>query len=182
MRLILLVAFIVFPLVEIALLVKLGAVLGFWPAFGLIVVTAIVGTSVLRSQGFAVLRRCQEALAQGRPPIEPVVDGFFLLVAGLLLIAPGLITDSLGVGLLVPPVRRAVARWSLQTLRANATVGGGVFSGPDYETGQRQPQNSARPGSRRQDAPIIEGDYERVDDPTGAPPPGSNNASKQPRT
>ena len=172
LRLILLAIFIVLPLLEIAFLVKLGAVLGFWPTFGLVIVTAIAGTTILHHQGFAVLRRTQEAMAEGHPPVAPVVDGVFLLMSGLMLITPGLITDSFGLLLLIPQVRRAIAHWMMRKLFASATVTGGVFT--EAGSAQRRgapPQTGARSGASRgrsapHDAPIIEGEYERLDDPT----------------
>jgi UPF0716 protein FxsA len=177
MRLVLLVVFIVFPLLEIALLVKLGAILGFWPTIGLVIATAIAGTTILHRQGFAVLRRSQEAIAEGKPPIEPVADGVFLLISGLLLITPGLITDSIGILLLVPPVRKAIARWSLRKILSKGNVAGGVFT-QSGEAQWRNPGPASRPsarqsGSRRpspgSDAPIIEGEFERLDETAGTP-------------
>ncbi len=176
MRLVLLAVFIVFPLLEIALLVKLGAVLGFWPTFGLVIGTAILGSSVLHHQGFAVLRRSQEALAEGHPPIGPVVDGVFLLIAGLFLIAPGLITDSFGLLLLVPPVRRAIARWSFRTVLANGKVSGSVFkqtresrwrkTGPASGPVNERPRP---PGRHTSESQVIDGEFERIDERTADP-------------
>lgn len=181
MRLALLIVFIVFPLLEIALLVKLGSLLGFWPTFALVLGTAALGSSILHHQGFAVLRRSQEAIAEGHAPIEPVVDGLFLLISGMLLITPGLITDSMGLLLLVPPVRRAIARWSVAKVLDNGSVPGGIFSG----SGERSWRGSAdarRPGpnegaarrpASRGDAPVIDGEFERLDETTAPPRPRS---------
>lgn len=180
LRIVLLAVFIVFPLLEIALLIKLGSIFGFWPTFGLVIATAIAGTTILHQQGFAVLARSQEAMAQGQPPIEPVVDGVFLLISGLLLITPGLITDSIGVLLLVPPIRKAIARWSLRKVLNTGQHSRGD-SKPNREHEWRN-ADPARPASARQgeprrpspasDAPIIEGEFERVDETTGPPKPG----------
>jgi UPF0716 protein FxsA len=158
MRLILIFAFIAFPLIELALLIKLGDALGFWPAFGLVVVTAVVGSSVLRYQGFGVMQRMQDAVADGRPPVEPVVDGVMLLAAGLLLITPGLIADALGLLLLIPPLRHFLARTAFKRWF-------GPILGPDAEPTRRAP--GERPGptgaGRKGPPPIIEADYERLD-------------------
>jgi UPF0716 protein FxsA len=171
LRLILLAVFIVLPLLEIALLVKLGAVLGFWPTFGLVIATAIAGTTILHHQGFAVLRRTQEALAEGHPPIGPVVDGVFLLMSGLMLITPGLITDSFGLLLLVPPVRRAIARWSMRKIIENGTVSASVFTGSrsSQRQGSSQRQDAPKRPGKSSSAPVIEGEFERLDETTGAP-------------
>jgi UPF0716 protein FxsA len=175
MRLVLLAVFIVFPLLEIALLVKLGSVFGFWPTFGIVVGTAVLGSSVLHHQGFAVLRRGQEALAAGRPPIEPVVDGVFLLISGLFLITPGLITDSIGILLLIPPLRRMIAKWSFGKLLANGTMSGSVFT-QTRETGwgNRSPASGPahdprRSASPKSGGPVIDGEFERLDERTPEP-------------
>jgi UPF0716 protein FxsA len=180
MRLFLLIVFIVFPMLEIALLVKLGSALGFWPSFGIVIATGILGSTVLRHQGFAVLRRSQDALAEGHPPIEPVVDGLFL-------ITPGFMSDIIGVLLLVPPIRKTVARWSLRKVLTSGSFQGGVFTqtretrwsrtGPDPRSAA-DPQASRRPRPDISDAPIIEGEFERLDETTVPPrqnrpkPPG----------
>lgn len=185
LRLVLLVVFIVFPLLEIALLVKLGGVLGFWPSLGLVIAAAIAGTTILQRQGFAVLQRSQEAIAEGHPPIEPVLDGLFLLIAGMLLITPGLITDFFGLLLLVPPVRMAIAKWALRRVLSGATVTGGVAT-HQSETKRRGSENENRSGAGRSGArrpaahsepPIIEGEFERVEEP---PETARSPRSKQP--
>jgi UPF0716 protein FxsA len=169
MRLTLLLVFIAVPLLEIAILIKLGQWLGFWSAFAIVVLTAVVGTTVLHRQGLQTLLKVQQALAAGRPPIGPVVDGAMLIAAGLLLLTPGLVTDSLGLLLLVPGVRGSLARWGLEQLKRRGLMHVHVFrerreprpesgspSGP--EPGPRPP----RPPSG--DGPVIEGEFERLDE------------------
>lgn len=172
LRIALLAVFIVFPLLEIALLVKLGSMFGFWPTFGLVIATAVAGTTILHHQGFAVLRRTQDAMAAGKPPIEPVTDGLFLLASGLLLITPGLITDSMGVLLLVPPIRKAITRWSLRKVLQNGTLTDSIFTQSSGERHGQKPGPSSRPSTPR-DGPTIEGEFERLDETDGkAPAPG----------
>ncbi|NJO36959.1 MAG: FxsA family protein [Rhizobiales bacterium] len=102
---ILLITFVVMPLIEIAVLIQVGSWLGLWPTLGLIVLTAIIGTWMLRRQGFAVLARAQRQLAEGGIPIGEVFEGLCLVIAGALLLTPGFVTDAIGGSLLVPPVR-----------------------------------------------------------------------------
>jgi len=174
MRLVLFVLFIAFPMLEIALLVKLGSALGFWPSIGIIVATGILGSTVLRHQGFAVVRRSQEAIAAGKAPIEPVFDGMFLFAAGLLLITPGFLSDVIGLLLLIPPLRRTIARGLLRKFMQNGTVTGAVFESSREARGPRtahtNPERSGpprRPGARSGGpAPVIEGEFERVDEPS----------------
>ena len=102
----LLVAFILVPLAEIAVLIEVGGWLGLWPTLGLIVLTAVIGAWMLRHQGLAVLHRAQQQMQQGAPPVAEVFEGFCLVIAGALLLTPGFLTDSVGGLLLVPPVRK----------------------------------------------------------------------------
>ncbi len=155
----LILVFVAFPLLELALLIALGQHIGFWWTMAILVATAIIGGSILHAQGFSAMQRVMGEMQKGRPPIEPVVDGMFLMFAGLLLLTPGLITDAIGGLLLVPPLRRHIARFALLRLLG---VGDVVFAGR-YEESQR----GARPHEPQRDADgniVIDGEWERVDD------------------
>ena len=102
-------AFIVVTAAEIALLVKVGALLGGWATFGLVILTGIVGAALARHQGAAVLRRLRDSVAGGDPTIA-LVDGALVLAAGVTLLSPGFLTDTTGLLLLVPFIRAPVAR------------------------------------------------------------------------
>lgn len=97
--------FIGLPLIELAILVKLGEVLGFWPTIGLVVITGFWGAYLARLQGFWVLRKIQNEMAAGRIPTGDLVDGLLILIGGIVLLTPGLLTDLAGFALLVPYVR-----------------------------------------------------------------------------
>lgn len=151
------------PLLEIALLIKVGAIIGVWPTLAIIVATAIAGFTVVRHQGLGVVRRMRVAMQSGEPPVEPMLEGMLLMFAGACLIAPGLITDTIGFVLLVPPVRQYAARLILRRrlfetveVRSRRRRGGG----PRRDDG--------RPGADRP-APTIEGDYERIDEKPAQP-------------
>src|SRR5512144_151178 len=88
--------FVALPLIELALLIKTGQVIGFWATMGIVIGTGLLGAQVVLRQSWTTVRAMQEALARGRPPVAPVLDGAFLLLAGALLITPGLISDSVG--------------------------------------------------------------------------------------
>ena len=107
---ILLVAFIVVPLAEIAVLIQVGGWIGLWPTLALIVLTAVIGTAMLRQQGLSVLLRAQRQLEEGTLPVAEVFEGFCLVIAGALLLTPGFITDAVGFACLTPPLRRGVIR------------------------------------------------------------------------
>jgi UPF0716 protein FxsA len=121
-RLVLAFILIALPLLELALLIKTGQVIGFWATLAMVVGAGVIGALVLSRQSLAVVRRTREAVAEGRPPVAPVLDGAFLLLAGTLLITPGFISDVLALLLLIPPLRRGVARWGVRRLVRSAHV------------------------------------------------------------
>lgn len=171
-RAIMLLVFMAVPLIEIALLIKIGQVIGFWATIGLVVATAALGTWLLHRQGMDALRRIMDATESGRPPIEPVLDGFVLIIAGLMLLTPGIITDAIGLILLIPPVRLVLVRKALSRLFI-VTVGGRPWTGGQRpETTEPRPSGQAghRPGrADAEDAVIIEGEYRRIDETTADP-------------
>jgi UPF0716 protein FxsA len=153
-RLVLAFILIALPLTELAILVKTGQVIGFWATLGLVVAAGLLGTLILSRQGLSVARRVREAPDAGRPPVAPVIDGAFLLLAAALLITPGFLTDVLALLLLIAPVRRAVARWSVRRLVKGAHV---RIRAAKAETGSRR-----GPDDARKDGPVIEGEFERL--------------------
>lgn len=176
MRLGILLLFIAVPLIELALLIKIGEQIGVIATIGLVIITAVVGTWVLQQQGLRTMYRLQESMARGEPPIEPVVDGMFLLMAGGFLLTPGILTDAVGFLLLVPAVRRTIAKWGLAKLLTAGKVhvttfgtggdGGARHAETDGHTahhGARKP--SPNPAtSKKGDGPVIDGEFERIDE------------------
>ena len=106
----LLAVFLLVPLAEIYVLLKVGGVLGALPTIALVVLTAVVGAALMRAQGFATLQKVQRQLSAGEIPAVAMVEGAFILVAGALLLTPGFITDCVGFGCLFPPLRQALIR------------------------------------------------------------------------
>lgn len=98
------------PLMELAVLVKVGQAIGLWKLLLLLLGMAALGAALLYWQGWTALRQTQDALLRGEPPVGPMLEGMLLVAAGVLLLAPGLITDAFALLLLVPPLRRAIAR------------------------------------------------------------------------
>jgi UPF0716 protein FxsA len=152
----LLVAFLAVPLIEIALFIQIGGLIGLWPTLIVVILTAILGTYLVRSQGLRALERLRASFSELRDPSEPLADGAMILVAGALLLTPGFFTDAVGFALLTPPVRMAVFRY----LRARVKVA-------RFEMGPRPgPGHEPRPGPRRPQTTggtIIEGEYEEVE-------------------
>ena len=143
---ILFIAFVVTPLIEIAVLIQVGGWLGLWPTLGLIILTAIAGTWMLRQQGFAVLTRAQKQIESGGIPLGEVFEGFCLVIAGALLLTPGFVTDAVGGALLFPPVRT----WLYHVL-------GDRFR----NAAMPHPRAGGTPAGGR--GPVVDGDFEEVD-------------------
>lgn len=99
------------PIIEIALFIEVGGWIGLWPTIAIVILTALLGTALLRQQGFAALADLQGRLAEGRDPRSALAHGAMILVAGIVLLTPGFFTDAIGFLLLVPPVRDAVIRY-----------------------------------------------------------------------
>jgi UPF0716 protein FxsA len=107
----LLLLFIVVPAVELVLLIEIGKRIGSMRTLALIVMTGIVGASLAKWQGLNVMKRLREETAQGILPAESLLDGVFILIAGALLITPGMLTDFFGFLCLIPSFRRILKRY-----------------------------------------------------------------------
>lgn len=118
---ILLILFILVPLAEVWLLIEIGQRVGFWPTVGLVVGMGLIGSWLAKYEGLRVVRSTQRALAEGRVPEEGVIAGLLVLLGGVLLVTPGVLTDAVGLVLLFPPTRRLVAagvmRWLARKVR-----------------------------------------------------------------
>ena len=108
MPFLLLILFIAVPIAEIAIFIQAGERFGLWPTLGLVILTAILGTTLLRYQGLRALHRVKESLNRGEMPIGEVFTGLCLLVAGALLLTPGFPTDGVGFALFIPGMRQAI--------------------------------------------------------------------------
>ena len=160
MALFILILFIAVPVIEIGLFVQVGGMIGLWPTLAVVILTAVLGTALLRHQGLDTLRRVQDSLAQDRLPVAEMFDGLCLLMAGALLLTPGFMTDAFGFLLFVPPFRaaaaQAIGRYVLSHGRVHvhtATMGPG-----------QGPEPHRRPGG----GPVIDGDFEEVAPETSA--------------
>jgi UPF0716 protein FxsA len=159
----LLLAFTLIPFIELYLLLAIGREVGFWPTVGGVLVTGLVGAFLAKKEGLRVFRRWQESLARGHMPEEGLVSGLLVLVGSVLLVAPGVLTDVVGLLLLFPPTRKVVAglvRRKLERGMASGAVRftsfqsgpfmGGPFGGPPQdvpsERGSSWPRGERRPG------------------------------------
>ena len=85
--------FIVMPIAEIAVLIQVGGAIGGWTTIGIVILTAVIGTAMLRQQGLATLNKAQMRAQQGEMPAQQLLEGLLLLIGGVLLLTPGFITD-----------------------------------------------------------------------------------------
>lgn len=146
--------FIVIPLIELYLLFMAAEAIGGLATFMLVLLTAALGIAILRRQGGRRLWRIDQRLQQGQPPGQEIFDGMFLSMAAVMLILPGLISDTLGVCLLLPPVRRALA---LRMMKGGNYMFMGSMGRGGFQAG-----GFRRPGGDNGD--IIEGEVVDRDD------------------
>ncbi|HEX4730470.1 MAG TPA: FxsA family protein [Solirubrobacterales bacterium] len=136
----LVILFIVVPIAELYVIIQVGEAIGLWPTLALLLADALLGSFLLKHQGRGAWRRFNEALAQRRFPGKEVADGLLIMVGGTLLLAPGFLTDIVGLFLLIPPTR-AIARRLLRrfTIGRFMVVGvpGGQGPGPSPARGNR---------------------------------------------
>tara|TARA_R110002094_G_scaffold41099_11_gene53528 strand:- start:400 stop:882 length:483 start_codon:yes stop_codon:yes gene_type:complete len=149
----LLIAFIAVPLIEIALFIQIGGAIGLWPTLLIVVITAFLGTWLVRTQGAMAVGQLRSSFSDMRDPTEPLVHGAMILFAGALLLTPGFFTDAVGFSLLIPGVRSAAYR----AIRARVNI-------QSFET------HSTRQTHQRPEASdVIEGEFEEISDPSGRP-------------
>ncbi len=119
---ILLAIFVVLPIVEITLLVKLGNGIGWLPTIALVLGAGMAGAAIARVEGFRAAMRVRSQMAHGVLPADEMFDGFLVAVAGVLLVLPGILSDVLGLVLLVRPTRRLVRQWLTRWARKRFQV------------------------------------------------------------
>jgi len=152
------VLFVLLPLLELWLLIRVGAVIGGWLVMLWVVFAGMLGLSLLRRQGLAMLLGVNRKLQSGEMQVTELAQGVLLALAGVLLLLPGLITDSIGLVLLSPQLRKWCAPWLLRRMSVHLTQVQGY--------GYRQ-SSTPRPDERNQD--IIEGECQKIDDDRNLP-------------
>lgn len=117
---ILFIVFIVIPLLELYLLIKLGGEIGAFYTILLIILTALAGGVFMKAQGMRVMQDARQSLLQGKMVEQQAFEGVLVFIGGVLLLLPGLVTDAIGLLLLLPPIRKLVAKRWLQNRLASA--------------------------------------------------------------
>ncbi len=104
----LLAVFIVIPLIELVILIKVGSYIGLWPTILIVVLTGVVGASLARYQGFIIINKIRSDVSSGRVPARELIDGLLVLIGGIVLLTPGFLTDICGFILLIPLTRNLI--------------------------------------------------------------------------
>lgn len=149
--------FIAVPLIEIALFIIVGGWLTLWPTLALVVATALAGTALIRHQGLRTLEELRGAFDRLDDPLQPLAHGAMIVLAGLLLLTPGFLTDAAGLLLLVPAVRRALLRRLAARVRVAAA--GMAEGGTPWD-------------ARFAHGEVIEGEWSELRPPPAGPGPG----------
>jgi UPF0716 protein FxsA len=188
MPLLILLIFIALPIAEIAVLIKVSDAITLLPTLALIILTAVLGVALLRQQGLSSIARAQQTLAEGRLPVDSVVDAVALVISGAFLLTPGLITDTLGFLLLIPAFRHGLARLMIDKAKKSDNIhvdmfGMGMGSDSESNTDARQshrrpPFGTDRPSRGQKDGPVIDGEAVEIDD--DGPASGSGRGSDDP--
>ena len=147
----LLIAFIAVPMIEIALFIQVGGAIGLGLTLAIVLITAVLGTYLVRTQGAMALGQLRNSFSDMRDPTEPLVHGAMILFAGALLLTPGFFTDAVGFSLLVPGIRSAAYR----AIRARVNVQS--FGAPGQPPGQP-------PHARHMGGDVIDGEYHEIDE------------------
>jgi UPF0716 protein FxsA len=137
---------ITIPILEIAVFIVAGEVLGLWKTIGFVFLTAVVGSALLRHQGLTTLAQVRDSMNSGRMPVAELFEGLCQLIAGALLLTPGFITDGIGLLLFVPSFRLVLRGLMTRQFKIHGNL-------------QSQQQNPLR----RSNTTIIEGEYKEVD-------------------
>lgn len=159
MAILLLAAFIGVPLLEIAVFIEVGDRLGLWNTLAVVILTAFIGTWLLRIQGLATLARVRGQINQGVLPTKELFDGLCLLFAGALLLTPGFVTDTIGFALFVPQIRALLRQWLGKRLELSMTASSFQAYGPGGMQRPNDGRNDSRQG-RDGRAGVIDGEFE----------------------
>lgn len=152
--------FVAVPLIEIALFIQVGDILGLWNTLAIVIATAFLGTWLVRTQGAAALNQVRGSFSQMQDPSEPLANGAMIIFAGALLLTPGFFTDSVGFLLLFPPFRAAAFKYAKSRINVQT-----FSTGTPPHPQQNQSEN------------VIDGEYSEIS-PDKPPSNGSSGWTK----
>jgi UPF0716 protein FxsA len=132
--------FVITPVLEMWLLITVGNYLGALPTIALVLLTAFIGVSLLRAQGFETLWRGRRKFEEGQLPAQEIAEGIILAISGALLLTPGFVTDLIGFFGLIPPIRQIIARFVLSRMvvaNVSTNAQGARFHGASFSDGNQ---------------------------------------------
>ena len=147
--------FAILPIVEIAILINVGELIGGWYTVAIVIVTAFAGAHLVKQQGLSTLMQAQQKMQAGTVPGQEMAEGLLLIIAGVLLVTPGFVTDGIGFLLSLPMTRPLIAKALVKHFPLN--VVNPSFNGNFSQHQQQQPHSTS------QSEDIIEGEFERKD-------------------
>lgn len=179
MGFIILLLFIGIPIIEIAVFIQVGDIIGLWSTIAVVIVTAVIGTALLRQQGLSTLMRAQATMNEGRVPAEELFDGACLLLAGAFLLTPGFVTDSVGFLLFLPPFRKLLRSKAKGFIQRHGNIHIVGANGETMQTGPGFGQSPHHPhGEQTQDSTVIDADFEEVSPNPDSPWSGKETKDK----
>lgn len=146
--------FVAVPIIEIALFIRVGGWIGLWPTLLIVVLTALLGTYLVRQQGALAMSQLRNSFSKLDDPSEPLAHGAMILFSGALLLTPGFFTDAVGFSLLVPGVRTALFRELKKRVKVTQFSMGG-------QMGTQETHGYSRNGDTN--SSVIDGDWEEID-------------------
>ena len=163
---VLFILFAVLPILEIALLVNVGSIIGGWNTIGIVILTAFIGSYFVKREGISTLQTAQAKMQRNEMPGKELVEGLMLVVAGVLLVTPGFITDILGFMFVLPGTRHLLAAQVSKHMKMRVVIPGGgpggVNGGGFNAHGQQSPfggNGSPFNTSAKDKEDVIEGEY-----------------------
>jgi UPF0716 protein FxsA len=147
--------FALMPIIEIALLVQVGGVIGGWNTILLVLASAFIGAYFVRREGVNTLKTAQHKMQSNELPGQEMLEGLMLVVAGVLLVTPGFITDVFGLALVLPPSRK----WFAHKLKKHLSMQ--IVSGASFNAHQQYHSTSH---ASKQEDDVIEGEYQDKSD------------------
>lgn len=166
--------FAILPIIEIALLIHVGEIIGGWNTVAIVIITAFLGAHLVRKEGIHTLTNAQRKMQAGEMPGQEMAEGLLLLVAGVLLVTPGFVTDGIGFLLSMPVTRPMIARHLMQQFGHRIVMhqgGAGSQQSPfqqsPFQQSPFQQQDAKQPRDKKansDDPTVIEGEYQRKDD------------------
>jgi UPF0716 protein FxsA len=147
--------FVAVPVIEIALFIQVGGFIGLFPTLAIVVITAFLGTYLVKQQGAIAMSQLRSSFGELRDPSEPLAHGAMILFSGALLLTPGFFTDAVGFLLLIPAFRTRLFIELQKRVKVQSFTMGGNVGGGSAGFGGQQPRG-------RQDPNVIDGEWEHV--------------------